>query len=101
VSFVVKIPKLRIAGNRGQTGSGKGGWGGVFSGLLFDVVLPPEPFDTACGVYQLLLARKEGVAGGTDFNLDIPGGGTGFDYVPAGAGDFSQFILGMDAVFHL
>jgi hypothetical protein len=72
-----------------------------FLKLLFDIVLAAEPFDASRGVDQFLFTRKERVAGGTDFDFDVPGGGTGFDNVSAGAGDFGQFVLGVDTFFHL
>jgi hypothetical protein len=36
-----------------------------------DIVLFAEPLDPAGGVYQLLFTRKERMAGGTNFHLDI------------------------------
>jgi len=52
---------------------------------LFDIVFPAEALNAAGGIHQLLLAGKEGVAGRANFNFDILGGRTGFDYIPAGA----------------
>jgi hypothetical protein len=72
----------------------------AFLKLLFDVVLPAETLNPSGGVHQLLLTRKEGVAGGTDLHLNVPGGGTGFDNIAASAGNFGEFVLGMDAFFH-
>ena len=37
--------------------------GTVNYSLLFDIILPAEPLNTAGSVYQLLLTCKEGVAG--------------------------------------
>ena len=54
--------------------------------LFLNIVLLAEALNTAGGIYQLLLARKEGVAGRTNFNLNILNGGTGLDYISAGAG---------------
>jgi hypothetical protein len=68
--------------------------------LLFNIVFFPEPFDASGGVYQFLLAGKERVAGGTNFNLDVSGGGTGFYNVPAGAGYLCHFVLGVNSRSH-
>ena len=59
------------------------------AGLSFlNVILLPESLDAAGSVNQFLFAGKEGVAGGTYFNLDIPDGGTGLYYIPAGTANF-------------
>jgi len=68
--------------------------------LLLDVVLFPESFDSAGGVYQFLFTGKEGVAGRADFYLDVLGCRTCFDNIPAGAGYLCHFILGMNFFFH-
>jgi hypothetical protein len=39
--------------------------------LLVMAVFLAEPFDTPCGIHQLLLAGKEGVAAGTDFGENV------------------------------
>jgi len=39
---------------------------------LFDIVFLAEAFNAAGSIHQFLLAGKEGVAGGTNFNLYIP-----------------------------
>ena len=53
---------------------------------FLDIVLLAEPFNTAGSIHEFLLTRKEGVAGGTNFHLDILGGRTCFYNVPAGTG---------------
>jgi hypothetical protein len=53
--------------------------------LVFDVVLSLEPFNTSGSIYQFLFAGKKGMAGGTNFHLDIFDRGTGFYNIPAGA----------------
>ena len=68
---------------------------------LFNVILLAEALNAAGGVNQLLLAGKEGVAGGTNFHLDVPGGGTGFDYIPTGTVNFGHLIFGMNLLFHV
>jgi len=68
--------------------------------LFFYIVLSSETFDAAGGINQFLLARKEGVAGGTNFNLYILDGGTGFDNIPAGAANLRRLILGVYLLFH-
>ena len=67
---------------------------------LFDIVLLPEALDAAGGVYQLLLAGKEGMAGRTDFHLYILYGRAGLYYVSTGTGNFGQLIPGMNLLFH-
>jgi hypothetical protein len=68
---------------------------------FFNVVFLPEPLNPSGGVNQLLLAGEEGVAGRANFHLYIFNGGTGLDYVPAGAGDFGHLVLGMNLLFHV
>jgi len=60
---------------------------GANKGFLafLDIVLPAEALDAAGGIYQLLFAGKEGVAGRAYFHFDILDGGTRFDDVTAGA----------------
>ncbi len=69
--------------------------------IFLDVVLFAEPLNASGSINKFLLPCKEGVAGRTNFNLDIPGGGTGFYNVPTGTGNLSQFILGMNALLHV
>jgi hypothetical protein len=69
--------------------------------LFLDIVFFAEPFDPAGGINQLLLSRKEGMAGGADLHLDILGGGSGFDYIPAGAAYPGHLVFGMNAFFHI
>ena len=71
----------------------------LFSGFL-NIVLSSEALDAAGGIYQLLLAGEEGMAGGANLNLYILDGRTGLYYIPAGAANFSRFILGMNLRFH-
>jgi hypothetical protein len=68
---------------------------------LFYIVFPAEPFDTAGGINEFLFARKERMTGGTDFNFNILGGGTGFYHITAGAAYLSDLIFGMDFLFHV
>ena len=67
---------------------------------LFDVVFSAEAFNTSGGIHQFLLARKEGVAGGTNFHFYILGGRTGFNYMPAGAINLRHFVLGVNLLSH-
>ena len=55
---------------------------------FLDIVLPAEALDTAGSINQFLLAGKEWVAGGTNFNLYVLNGRTGFDHIPTGTGYF-------------
>jgi hypothetical protein len=68
---------------------------------FFYIVLLPKAFYAAGGIHQLLLAGEEGMAGGTDFHLDIPYGRTSFDHIPAGAGYFCHLIFGMNLLSHI
>jgi hypothetical protein len=68
--------------------------------LLFNIVFLPEPFDAAGGVDEFLLAGEEGVAGGTNFYLDVLERGTGFNYIPAGAGNGGRLVFGVYLLFH-
>ena len=64
-------------------------------------VLPPEPFHSAGGIQQLLLARKEGMAIRADFNVDVsPMGRARRKAVAARAHDADFVISGMDRCFH-
>jgi len=65
-------------------------------------VLAAEALDAAGGVHKLLLAGKEGMAGGADFNADIAlVGGTGGKCVTAGAMHADFAVVRMDGGFHV
>ena len=59
-----------------------------------------EAIHASAGVHQLLLARKEGVALGADFNLQFRLGRTGLKRLTAHATDDGLAIFGMDLIFH-
>lgn len=59
-----------------------------------------ELLDAACGVNELLLAREERVAGGTDPDAKVTPCGTGWVSGPAGASDVGLFVAGMNVSFH-
>ena len=59
-----------------------------------------EAVDTAAGVNQLLLAGKERVALGADFNAQLLLGGAGHEGIAAHAGDGRLLILRVDAFLH-
>lgn len=64
-------------------------------------VLAAELVDTPGGVYNLLFARVEGVASGTDFDVYVPPqGGAGSKLVTAAARDLDIVVLGVDSFFH-
>lgn len=64
-------------------------------------VFPTEALDTAGGIDQLLLARKEGMATRADFDMDIAAmGGAGGKAVAARAHDADLIVSGMDGCFH-
>ena len=76
-----------------------GGFG--FSRVAFSV-LAAETLDAAGGVHELLLAGKEGVAGGADFHSDVAFvGGAGDKCVTAGAVHADFAVAGMDGCFHV
>jgi len=64
-------------------------------------VLLTEALDPTGGVENLLLARVEGMAGGTDFHVQgLAAGGGGLELVATGAGHFNLDVIGMDSGFH-
>jgi hypothetical protein len=66
------------------------------------VVLPAEALDAACGIHQLLLARKERVTGGANFNVDVAlMGGTGRKCITARAMDAYFVIIGVNGCLHV
>jgi len=72
-----------------------------FRGVAFRV-LAAEAFYAAGGVHELLLAGKEGVAGGADFNADIAlMRRARYKCVPAGAMDPDLAVVRMDSCFHV
>src|SRR5208282_3243179 len=73
------------------------GFGGVALGIL-----AAEALDAAGGVHELLLAGKEGMAGGADFYADVAlVGGAGGKCVTAGAMHPDFAVVGMDGCFHM
>ena len=69
--------------------------------LLIQIETLLEAINTSAGVYQLLLAREEGVALGANVNDDILLGGAGLNDIAAGTADRGLLVLGMDALFHV
>ena len=74
---------------------------GPLAHLFFDIIFLPEALDTPGSINKFLLARKEGVTGGTDFHLDVFYGGTGFDHISAGAAYLCHLVFGMNLFFHV
>ena len=71
-----------------------GGGAGLF-------VLAAEALDAACGVEHLLLAGKERVARGADFNVDVAAvRGAGGKGISAGAVHADLMIVGVDGCLH-
>src|SRR5450759_6472 len=65
-------------------------------------VLAAETLDAAGGVHKLLLAGKEGMAGGADFHADVAlVGGAGGKCVTAGAMHADLAVAGMDRCLHV
>ncbi len=74
---------------------------GLVLGGLGLPVSPPEALDSTRGVDQLLLAGKEGMAGGADLHMDVAFvGRAGLESAPAGAIDVHELVGGMDLGFH-
>ena len=69
--------------------------------LLVQIETLLEAINTSAGVYQLLLAREEGVALGANVNDDILLSGAGLNDIAAGTADRGLLVLGMDALFHV
>ena len=67
---------------------------------LFHVETLLEAIHTSAAVHQLLLAGKEGMALGANFNLQFGLGGTGFERLAAHATDDRLTVLGMDLFLH-
>ena len=65
--------------------------------LLVQIETLLEAINTSAGVYQLLLAREEGVALGANVNDDILLGGAGLNDISAGTAARGLLVLGMDA----
>jgi hypothetical protein len=63
-------------------------------------VLLVELLDPAGGIDQFLLAGEKGMAGGTDFHLDLLVNGAELNLVAAGALGLDLVIGGMDISFH-
>lgn len=63
-------------------------------------VLPAEAIDAAGDIDDLVFARVEGVAGGTDVGGETAARGARLDDVAAGTGDGCVFVIGVDAGFH-
>src|SRR6059036_106758 len=69
-------------------------------GLLVAHVLLLEALHTSFGVHDLLRARKEGVAVGTNVHLDVPHRRAGLELEPARATDRRLPVLRMNPGFH-
>src|SRR5947207_187148 len=64
-------------------------------------VLAAEALNPASRIHQLLLARKEWMAGRADFYVDVAAmRGAGGDYVAAGAVNAHFVVCGMNASLH-
>lgn len=63
-------------------------------------VTPREFLDAASGVDELLLAGKEGMAGGADADLNVLLGGTSVIDRSAGAGNLGLAIIRVNVRFH-
>jgi hypothetical protein len=63
-------------------------------------VLVLEALETAFGIYDLVRAGVERVAGRADIHLKVRDGASDLDYVTAVAGGGGVYELGMNAFFH-
>jgi hypothetical protein len=68
--------------------------------LLILRVFSVEAFDSACGVHQLLFAGEEGMALGTDFQMDFRLRRAGFERFAAGALHDSLDVSRMNVCLH-
>ena len=68
--------------------------------LVLKTELLLKAVNTAAGINQLLLARKEGMALGANFNTDILFGGAGLNHFAARTTNRRLCIFRMDALFH-
>ena len=59
-----------------------------------------ELLDAACGVDELLLARKERMAGGANTDANVAFGRASVVVGPASAGNRRFNVIGMDISFH-
>ncbi len=69
--------------------------------LFFQTVALLEAFDTTSGVNHFLGTGEEGVASRANFQLQALGSRLGLDYIAARATNLSQFIAGVNSVFHV
>ena len=69
--------------------------------LLVQIETLLEAINTSAGVYQLLLAREEGVALGANVNDDILLSGASLNDIAASATNGRLLIIGMDALLHV
>src|SRR5437870_13429681 len=70
------------------------------SGGLLAHVLLLEALHTSFGVHDLLRARKEGMAVGTDVHLDVPHRRAGLELEPARATNRRLPVVRMNLSFH-
>jgi len=68
--------------------------------MLFNAVFLPEFLNPAFRIHNLLLSRKEGVAAGTDLNLQLLLRRPSLNHAPTGAGDGRRLILRVNLVLH-
>ena len=68
--------------------------------LLIQIISLLEAVYASAGINQLLLAGKERMALGTNFNPDLALGGTGLKGITTGTLYNSLFIIGMNAFSH-
>jgi hypothetical protein len=77
------------------------GSGCVFGGWLLAIPLV-EAIDASCGIDQLLLAGKERVASGTNFDVQVTFlGGASLELLAARAGDGDINVFWVNSWFHL
>jgi hypothetical protein len=71
--------------------------------LRLSLLIPFQEFvHASSGVEELLLARKEGMAGRADFNLEhiTRRGGTRLERTAAGTAYCDHMVAGMEVLFH-
>ncbi len=76
-------------------------WGSCGLGGRFFAIALVEAIDASCGIDQLLLAGKERVASGTNFNVQVTFlGGASLERLAARAGDGDINVFWVNSWFH-
>lgn len=90
------------AGTRGQEGGNETKQNGLFlfAGTLITGIFFLELLDSSRRIDKLLLAGKEGMTGGANFDAYLTLNRAEFEFVPAGTNSRNLVILRMNIWFH-